>query len=224
VQTNLEAEINHQIIKLIRDGKVAGRKFSNVIYVGHSLGSLIGSVSARRHPADSDTFVLTGWSTDAVGGLVRLLPAVPFPAALAKPKEFAGLPLGYLVFTVKEAVRRVFFGADGTFDPALQERDWRRRNTCTLGELLTAFNGVTPVAEYDRPVHVVIGDSDALFCPNEQCKPGPENTPGGGVHSFPSSSNYTYTVIPDTGHILNLHYSAQDTFRAAHEFMRYNIG
>lgn len=223
VQNNLEAEIMHELANLAKDGKIGDKKFSKLVLVGHSLGSFIGSIATQRHPADWDAIVLTGWSADLLLNFAQVPLGGLLPAAIGKAEEFSGVDLPYLVFTVHKVMRHVFFSKDGTFDPAIEERDWKRRNTISVGELVTLFHGIRPNPAFDRPVMALDGDNDALLCVAHHCKPGDDNSPGSSKSIFPSSSNFTYAIVPDSGHNINLHYSAKKGYKAAHEFINFNV-
>jgi pimeloyl-ACP methyl ester carboxylesterase len=225
VQTNLQAEIVHQIIGMLRRGEIGGKVFEKIAFVGHSLGSMVGLIASQRHPTDFDALVLTGWSTNIVENALDVVIGGLLPAALLKPLKWGHLPLTYLAFVIKPTMRRLFFGRHGSFDPAVQDHDWETRDTLTAGELVTLISGMTASPSYVGPVHVLVGEYDTLVCHLPRtCTDAPNDSPGNTVDMFPSSRNFTYAVIPDAGHCLNLHYSARDTYRIVHGFISYNLG
>ncbi|KAK2803989.1 hypothetical protein FQN50_006795 [Emmonsiellopsis sp. PD_5] len=233
VQVNLHAEMMKAIADQLRagdvvaeteGGKIGGKKFDNVVFVGHSLGSAIGNAAARRNPDTFDALILTGWSANLIENFPKVLFGNVLPALLANIVKWGHLHIGYLAFTIEEPMRRVFFGKDGSFDPEIQKRDWDRRSTVGLGEMLSLFQGTKVAAPYKGPVQVIIGEYDNLLCnKGPHCRPGPAYTPGNAADIFPSSSNYTYSITPNSGHNLNLHYAARDAYAAAHEFLRHNL-
>jgi pimeloyl-ACP methyl ester carboxylesterase len=222
VQFNLQAEIAHEIAKLLRNGVVGGKQFSKVVYIGHSLGSMVGTIATQRHTDDFDAVVLTGWSSTVVEGFVKIAVGLPIPAALVNPVKWGDLHPGYLAFTGQDIQRKNFYGPEGSFDPAVENHDWENRDTAALGEFLTTFEGMT-LSPYVKPVQVIIGEFDYLLCPSGKCANGSTNVPGNARSVFPNSSNFTTFIVPGTGHSLNLHYSAVETFRVAHDFLQYNI-
>ena len=238
VQTNLQGEqikvISDrlragEIVAKTKDGReIGGKKFSKVVLVGHSLGSAIACIAAKRNADAFDALILTGWSTHLIENFPKALFGVILPAPLAAPlahmAKWFKLHIGYLAFIVEPAMRKIFFGPKGSFDPAIQHRDWERRSTVGLGEMLTLFAGMKVVPSYNKPVKVIIGEYDNLLCnKGPKCAEGPTHTPGDSADIFPASSNYSYSITPGTGHNLNLHYSARDSYAVAHEFLRHNL-
>lgn len=60
-QQPLQTEIVHQITQMLRAGSISfAPKASKVIFVGHSLASVIGNGIASHYPKDFDALVLTG--------------------------------------------------------------------------------------------------------------------------------------------------------------------
>lgn len=223
VQSNLEAEIIHQIAQKLRNGQVGHKKFSRVAYVGHSMGSLIGMRATQLHPEDFDAVILTGWSANFLENFPKIVAGVLLPAAVAIPSRFANLNPLYLALSFQKAVRYAFYGPNGTYDPAVEQYNWDHRDAVGTGELVSILAGSTKTT-YAGPVHIIDGDLDAAFCsPGPKCVRGPNTAPGNTVSLFPNAKNFTYSLIPNTGHCLNLHYSADKTFTSAHDFLHDNL-
>ncbi|MGG6498500.1 UNVERIFIED_CONTAM: alpha/beta hydrolase, partial [Bacteroidetes bacterium 56_B9] len=61
VQQPLQTAIVHRIVQQLRAGELSfAPKASKVIFVGHSLASVIGNAIATKFPADLDALILTG--------------------------------------------------------------------------------------------------------------------------------------------------------------------
>ncbi|KAK2810702.1 hypothetical protein FQN50_002745 [Emmonsiellopsis sp. PD_5] len=222
VQASLEAEVLHQIVLQLRNGEL-GKKFSKVAYVGHSMGSLIGMRATQLHPQDFDAVILTGWSANFVENFPKILVGVLLPAALGLPNRFAAFNPLYLVLSIQQFVRQAFYGPDGTFDPAIEQYNWDNRDAVGLGELVSILAGTTETT-YAGPVHIIDGELDAAFCTsNGKCAPGRNTAPGNTAPLFPNAKKFTYDLIPNTGHCLNLHLNAHETFTAAHDFLHENV-
>jgi len=223
VQASLEAEVIHKVVQQLRNGKIGDKKFSKVAYVGHSMGSLIGMRATQLHPQDFDALILTGWSANFVENFPKVLAGVLLPAAVEIPSRFSHLDPFYLVLTIQEVVRQFFYGPDKTFDPAVEQYNWDTRDAVGTGELVSILAGTTETT-YSGPVHVIVGELDAAFCsPLGKCTSGPNAPPGNTESLFPNAESFTYDIIPNTGHSLNVHFNAHDTFKAAHKFLRKTI-
>lgn len=72
------------------------------------------------------------------------------------------------------------------------------------------------------------GSHDAIVCDRAgnttllktECTPGADANPGFTAEKFPRSNRFVAHVVRATGHDVNLHYSAGESFRVAHEFLR----
>ncbi|CZT18456.1 uncharacterized protein RCC_04301 [Ramularia collo-cygni] len=226
VQMALQAQIAHEIITMLREGKVqgpvAGKTFNKVIYVGHSYGSIMGNAIAATFPDDVNAFVLTGYTGEFVAGAPPLLSGVAVPAALAMPK-FADLPVGYLAQTYEPGRLYAFYTVDnvGGFDPAMPQYDFDNQGTVALGELATLFYGLTPAKEFTGSVFVVTGHQDAIVCNNlggADCYK-PANKLDAAKGFWPAAKDYSYIIPEKTGHAANLHYSSPESFKKVHAYL-----
>ncbi|KAK3330767.1 Alpha/Beta hydrolase protein [Apodospora peruviana] len=218
VQGAVHVESVHQLIKAVRSSgrkNVLDTRFDKIIYVGHSYGSFVGTALAGLYPSDVDALVLTGWSTSistTTGG------AIPFrSAALLDPSRFRSRALGYVTVTEESSRETAFFY--GRYDRTVAQRDFELEDTTTDGESATILDiaSVPPVG-YKGRVFVATGTNDALFCepPAETCASLLEAT----RQFFPGAVEFGYYMPLETGHCLTLHYTAPETFRGVHEWLR----
>lgn len=224
---SLQAEIAHKIITGLRagtiQGPVAGKKFTKVIYVGHSYGSIQGNAIAATYPSDVNAFVLTGYTGRFVEGLVPLAAGVAEPAQIVMPR-FASLPVGYLAQSVEQGRVYGLYTVDGVggFDPKIAQYDFDNEGTVALGELATLFYGVTPANKFTGSVFVVTGKQDAIVCNNAvggaDCL-SPSNKLAEAKDFFPAAKDYSYIVPDKTGHSANLHYSSPDSFQKIQTYL-----
>jgi len=94
VQSYLEVEIAHRLIKSLRNGALAGKDFDKIAAVGHSFGSIQLIGVASKYPKDLDAIILQGFTT--YGGALPLTFA-DFNSAIAsqnQPSRFPGLSNG----------------------------------------------------------------------------------------------------------------------------------
>jgi pimeloyl-ACP methyl ester carboxylesterase len=225
-QNPLEAETIHAVISIARAGQLPGvsKTFDKIIVVGHSLGSLVAAVLTEQHPSDADALLLTGFSFHVTLGVSGVIPAFLVPAAIANPAAYGNLDLGYLLLTSASAVQKFFYF--GQFDPTIAAYDFAHRGTVTVGEAATYPVGQLPIPGYHGPVFVLDGNEDIPWCSTNPVGPilgQPGNCSAGyaqAVHNFfPAASVFDYSITPDTGHCLNLHLTAQQSYAAAHQFL-----
>ncbi|KAH7165194.1 Alpha/Beta hydrolase protein, partial [Dactylonectria macrodidyma] len=230
VQVPLQAAIFDKIAKKLRTGKIGGRCFRKVHFVGHSLGSIIGNYVAASFPKTIDSLVLTGYGREIeLGGaaLMQPIPAARF-AALSLPTSspqyaaLSGLANGYLVTSSKSGRGQALYGVAGTYDKSVLDVDWAQMTTFTVGELLT----MSPVVarKFTRPVLVVTGEQDTVFCFDNStgggaCGQGPTTLPARATELFPRASNFSYFIPANLGHDVNLHYRAAVVFEHTHDWL-----
>ncbi|KAK3377299.1 hypothetical protein B0T24DRAFT_701698 [Lasiosphaeria ovina] len=138
VQAQLHVEIIHQLITAIRKNaknNALGQGFNKIVYVGHSFGSILGTAVGRQYPADADVTVLTGYSSTPNLGAISGYQLAS--AALFRPQQFTGYPLGYTIMPVEAERRANFF--EGAYDPALAHFDYLTQRAFT-----TAYDFFAP--------------------------------------------------------------------------------
>jgi pimeloyl-ACP methyl ester carboxylesterase len=225
VQDPAEAEVNHAFISQLRTGTTnLPRKFTKIIYVGHSFGSLIGHLMNAKYPNTADLTLLTGFSKNllsaAPGVLENLL---LLPAAEELPSRFAELALGYVTPSSQDGTQFLFF--QGAFDQAFADYGWQVRETLSVGEAVTG--GVISIAPaHTNPVLVVTGQFDNAFCNPTGSLLTPANCGGvGGILDqtrslYPSArGNYDWLQVDNAGHCWQFHYNATYGFKASHDWM-----
>ncbi|KAL0260384.1 hypothetical protein SLS55_004070 [Diplodia seriata] len=227
VQKPVHVEIVHQVAQALRAGSVAGidRAFARVAYVGHSFGSLIGNTLAARYPDDVDAVLLTGYTSEikqAIPGF--LVTSGGAPAALVDPARFAALlpKPGYQLMSFESGVRGlVFTNTPSEWDAAVVKSEYRNRQTFTLGEAVSTVFVNDVADDYTKPVLVLTGHKDQFFCALALPLLGEGDCTGYGEKTarlFPNA-DYRFQEIANTGHALNFHYSSNETFAAAHDFL-----
>ncbi|TVY84118.1 hypothetical protein LSUE1_G001862 [Lachnellula suecica] len=225
---SLQVEIIHQIITGLRAGTISGgglegKSFDKVIYTGHSYGSICGNALAATYPSDVDTYVLTGYTGEFILGLVPLAAGIAIPAATVMSR-FSDLAVGYLAQSVEPGRVYGLYTVDnvGGYDPYVAQYDFENEGTVAIGELATLFYGVTPADNYTGSVFVITGKQDAIVCNGvlgADCGEGSTSKVADAAKFFPSASDYSYYIPDMTGHSANLHYSAQGSFKMAHDYL-----
>lgn len=155
----------HQVVQAIRRGEITapgGRQFQQVVYVGHSFGSILGWSLATNYGEGLDAAVFTG----AVHGLTVTDPLLAFPSfypAALDPK-FAGdgLDPGYV--TTLPGTRDEFLYEPAEFDPAVVEFDEKTKSTATATELATGTLNLNQPLDVRVPTLLVDGELDSFVC------------------------------------------------------------
>ena len=207
---------SHQHVDII-----IGITFNRVIFVGHSYGSVIGNEQATNHPDDIAAFILTGYGVSGIPVATDLPQTVLVPADTYSPR-FANLPPGYLVTSSQPGRRGYLWGRDGSFDPAIFQMDFNDEDPVGLGELLSIEGGLKEAPSSTAPVFIVTGDADDVFCLAATCGDGASSPQAQACSLYPKASVCDYSIPVGTGHMISLHYSAQDSFQKYHSFLAAN--
>lgn len=222
-------EAINAILQKLRQGKVGGpvanKKWSKIIYAGHSYGSICGNGVATHHPKSVDAFILTGYTAQFALGAGPLAAGLPIPAKLVHPR-FASLQLGYLADSSAKGRASGLYTAPnslGGFDAGLINYDQKFEGTGAIGELATLLYGVGPAEDYSGCVLVITGQNDAIACNVNPAKPdcgrGPTSLPAKAGAFFPNAKNYSYHIPKVTGHNANLHFTSPDSFKVAMNYL-----
>lgn len=209
------AYIVHELVGRLKAGTIGGVTFSRVILVGHSFGSYV-SISEETSYHDVDGIVLTGYTHLLNPGTVTLLVSETIPANTDPSGRFSGLDSGYLT-TAPGTRGGVFYYQPGKHsNPDVIAYDEQTKQTYTAQEVagITTFpNNLTQ--QINVPVLEVVGQEDALYCGqgavdcSSNASVSQEESP-----FFSPSAQLQVQVIPVTGHDLNLHLTAQETYSA----------
>lgn len=218
---NLETEsyILHQLVDLLRAGRIGGTPFARVVTIGNSFSTFISVMEAATYQ-DVDAVINTGiWVGPRAEGLAELFAA--FHPAQSDPK-FADrdIPPGYA--TTLPGSRKLFFHLPAA-DPAMVELDERMKDTATAGEAATFPDWIPLTRRVSVPVLSVMGDHDFLFCRPECASGGPEEQ---RERTFWSPETcFEVHVVEDAGHALQWHRGGAARFRElAEDFLERRVG
>ena len=210
VQLPLQMETIHSLISQIKSGMTQIPVPSQLIYVAHSSGSILGATLAQIHPDDVDALVLTGYSAGGSNNPGGIPSYKYLPAAISAPIRFPGLDYGYLLMNSEYNRTSAFYYA-GHYDPELAHLDFLTEGTQPLGE---GFNlGPPTQPAFKGKVLVVTGQKDPAVCkftPLEQF--AYNDTVVRWVNdTFSGNSGFDY-YMPLMGHDLNWHYGSSVTY------------
>ena len=212
-QLIMEVEILKFLAQKIKDGDITGAP-SEVIFVGHALGSVTGSMLAAAYPNTVDKLVLTSYSNDFSNITANVVAGQYTPASIVDPTRFGKLPPGYLTQPSVSARGGPFYSGD--FDQGLLQLDFDTKGTLALGEVLNLTP--IPLPNYTGPVFLLTGDEDKLFCgsnPHVPC----QSVVRDSASLFPSARNFGFFVPKKTGVVLNFHQSAPKSFDAVTDWL-----
>ncbi|KAL6714367.1 hypothetical protein ACLMJK_007790 [Lecanora helva] len=210
VQLPLQMETIHSLITQLRSPDLSPiGQHKEYILVGHSSGSILAATLAQTHPDDISALILTGYpagGSNNKGGI----PSYHYLPAHLNPRFPPTLNPGYLLMN-SEANRTSAFYYAGHYDPQIPHLDFLTQGAQPLGE---GFNlGPATQPAFKGKVLVVTGTKDPAICgfvPVDEC--AFNSTRIVGVNgSFGGNSGFDY-YMPDTGHDLNWHYSAGETY------------
>lgn len=229
-QLPLQAAALHGVIDAARQGEIPGADtaFSNIIYVGHSYGSLVANGIHTSYPYDINQTHLTGFTTQLIRGFTGLgVRPLFLPAALVNLGRFGSLLLDptYTAATSYKGLKPCLYNGD--YNATVAESEFENRGTLTLGELATSLLGQGEAPVYEGDLFVLNGDLDGVFCAT-----GPVSALAGeagrcseGKFSqdvqpfYPRASNFDFHNLEETGHHILSHASALEAIKASHEYM-----
>lgn len=219
IQAPIEVEIANVLATSLRDGKFSKSKFSKVIGVGHSFGSIITQAITQQYPKTLDAAILTGFTTD-VSNQPTFLQALNLALANEnQPARFSSLNNGFLVSSTAISLQIGFFKAPN-FDPKVLYKAEATKGTVTFGELNSLSGVGGPAKDYNKPVAVVNGANDHPFCAGN-CTYPVDLSAAVQPKLYPKldDGNFGTYLAPVTGHGLNFHYSANEAFEYVQKFL-----
>lgn len=229
VSFSAQVEVLHQVIAAVQGkGPVLPlpHGYNPIVYVGHSYGSMLGDGLAAKYPNDVQALVLTGFSSIFTFKDPALAPNVKFlPANQVDPVRFGSLPDGYEMFANFLDVDRLFWWLNG-FDFTLEKLDFSIRGTTPAAEDRTLPTKFPIATSYQGDVLVATGQHDAPFC---SALGVPQNMTDCGTSTqglvadvsklFPAASSFEAYLVPDAGHVWQLHFTANEGFGVVHTWL-----
>lgn len=206
----------HDVITDLRAGAVDGHRFSNVIWVSHSLGSMIGAVEISTYH-DVSAAILTGFLNAFNPNLGNVEASDIYPAIDDPQFAGSGLDPGYL--TTKPGTREALFYDSATADPGIVTIDEATKQTETAAEGATGaallFDGPSesPTQQITVPVLLVAGQFDNFYCQGVtqyNCD-DPASVQQYESLFYSPQADLQIAIVPGTGHDLALSTTAPVT-------------
>lgn len=211
VQSALQVEIAHQLIQSLRSGAVGGVAWQNVVGIGHSYGSIQSVGLAAQYPKDLDAIILQGFTLDGSNIPDAIAAFNPTIASQNDPLRFGFLPSGYQVVNSPVGDQTAFY-RHPNFSPSTFSSLNSKKQTFTIGEFFTLGGPVAPATAFTGPVQIVNGQNDFIFCRSDCGYPtdmGAQVLPILFPAAAESSTSY---LAPGTGHGINAHTTAPQTY------------
>lgn len=216
-----EAYVLHQIVTWLRTSLGYGQ----VNLVGHSLGSVISIQEAGTYH-DASRVVVTGLlhAPNVGAGFGTTLASLLYPAALDPQFVLQGLDVGYLT-TMPGDRGADFYSASA--DPTVVGYDEGHKDVVPTTDLATLAStwalpaGTNASDSITASVLVVIGEQDAIFCtdpPALDCSDQNDLLATEQPY-YASASSISIDTIPNTGHDIALHPSADSSFAQINQWI-----
>lgn len=163
IQASLEVAALYALMQKLREGSINGVecKFTKVVHIGHSFGSVLTYTLAARNPEASNGLVLTGFAQNG-----SFIPYFALGSNFVQAETIESLkesPHGYLAPGDEAAVEVVFF-ARRMFDHSILNLAYLKREPVAVGELLTIGGDLAGVSRFKGPVFVTTGSESEPEC------------------------------------------------------------
>ncbi|MEV0388001.1 alpha/beta fold hydrolase [Nonomuraea sp. NPDC050643] len=206
-----------RLIDRLRTGRIGGHRFAKVVLVGHSLGSTLARTIAAAHPAEVDGVILTGESSAPDQSAFEKMGAQIHRAADDPRFAGQGLDDGYL--TTRPGMRATWFYHRPNTAPHAIAADEAAKTT----DVFPPGDSYTPPSinkNIQVPVLIVNGEHDRLLLPARssaalRAQEAPFYGPRAKLEAM---------VVPDTGHVLNLHRTASTWFSKVRDWADRRVG
>jgi pimeloyl-ACP methyl ester carboxylesterase len=188
----------HQVLRALRSPR------ERIVLVGNSLGSTIARMIAVHHPADVDGLILTGESSTPNWPAFAELGADYITASHHPLLAGRNLDDGYGV--LRPGVRRDWFYYAPTAANSVVAQDEANPEPDVF-PTDPEFGSVLLNRRIKVPVIVVVGAHDRLICGPGASDCASSATLLAGERPY-YATDLSALVVPDTGHVLNLHRTA----------------
>lgn len=190
----------HQVVAKLRES------YGEVVLVGNSLGSTLARMVAERWPDAVDGLVLTGESSTPNWDAFARLGAEYVPAP--QDPRFAGRGLDDGYSSLPIGGKSAWMYHRPTASPLVMALD-----ELTGEPDVFAIGDAGVGGDIRVPVYVIVGEYDSLLCgPGAtDCSSSAALLASERAH-YPADARLEALVVGDTGHVLNLHRTAEAWF------------
>ncbi|KUL89228.1 hypothetical protein ZTR_03653 [Talaromyces verruculosus] len=213
LQDDVQRDVLHEIYLQLRAGAIGGQKFDRIIHVGHSYGSILGSIVSDEYPDDIDHLVMTGWTYVDLPVKGNHTMSMMVSASVWKHEKYYHLSPGY--FVIGDIGSKETGCFTGNYDRSLVSLDYELQDVTGLGELTSQ----TIVSKYKGDVFVLQGERDLALCETRDLEIMDTSEVAATKNYFPKARNVEWHILPDTGHCISLHLSAEHGANIVHDWL-----
>lgn len=220
----------HDVVTALREGDVTGHAFEHVVYVGHSVGSIVGWVETSTY-RDVDAVVITGMTHHLKRTAVATISQVFYPASQDPAFRDSGLDPGYL--TTKPGTRGGFFYYEGGAEPDVVALDEATKDTMASAEareslslILSPPAATAPSRRITAPTLLMMGAKDGPFCgqPDGLDCTSRDALLAAEAPYYSVSVGLDVLTVPETGHNIQLHRQAGAATREILDWLGRHVG
>ncbi|KAJ5287229.1 catalytic protein [Penicillium angulare] len=221
VQAASQVAVTHALVQQLRNAKVGGYHFQNVVGVGHSAGSTLTQAVSIQYPNDWDAAILTGSVPNSYYLAITQASLNMVNANSQISGQFKDLPTGYLTSQTEVGIQFAFYRWPN-YDTAAFSRQVAHKSTYTIGVQLTLGGLLGSASSFAGPVDVVLGANDLDAC-GGNCT-HPQNQAALFLStSYPNASPGSQKYIAaGAGRAIAAHKSAGDSFAHMVNFLQSN--
>ncbi|EJD41775.1 hypothetical protein AURDEDRAFT_126889 [Auricularia subglabra TFB-10046 SS5] len=170
VQFPLEVAIQEKIMELVHFGGIeaVGRRFEKVVFIGHSMGSILLNGLLAAAPDSLSAAVFTGYSHSPNNIDLKTIANMQ-PARGVDPSKFGALPAGYWTTATLASRTAAWYGPTGSFDPAVAAYDYATMDVVSEGQWDTWPRLLIAAPDFKGDVLTMNGQNDPVFCAAPDC-------------------------------------------------------
>lgn len=224
----MQAQITNTIIKQLLTAPFPFFPLcQRIILIGHSFGSFFVNAVLNEYPLAADAAIMTSYAHVFAQANASVGEQQFAPASTVFPQRFGTIDPGYLTQSNESDYRAVFLGADDSFDPLMPEILYSHEDVQADGEQASIYaeldNGfeTAVAASYAGAVAFMAGQQDVPFCSGD-CGSGNKSLLALSQPFFPEARNFSGFLVPNTGHLMQYHYSARSAFGMLHAWLTQN--
>ena len=153
---------------MLKSGQIGGVSYSNVAYVGFSIGSVAGVSLASQYPDAVDAVILHGYSWNVDNLYPGYLAGLQSPVNQLEKPEWRNISSLYQSQSTPQARQAVVFYGD--FDPNIVPVDFGLRDMDALGLALSFGYHLVPAPNFTGPVFLGDGNRESHLSPHINVK------------------------------------------------------
>lgn len=223
VDIDANAYVVQQVIEYIQSAQSGIDAPKAIITVGHSMGSVMALAHAVTYPRAIDGTILTGFVHNVNPEYPTNIASASYFAPL--DPRFIGKGYGWFYLTSKPGTRRDLFYNTSNADPEVIAIDEATKETLTASEIASNGDYYTDVSlAIQVPVLIVLGDGDGVGCGGALDCSDSQSVQDLEEAFFSAEACIETEVIENTGHNVNLHYSAPDSYASMFDWIARRIG